>query len=164
VSIVNPMTPPRRETPRNAAESGAPALVRVVQPSAQMEPDALADDSPLVRELRRAHQRALLEVAVTLESDNNFYTGITNDISEGGVFIAIDEPPPIGNEIGFELRLHEDGPVWQVIGVVRWVRTMDAACDGYPAGCGVEWIWIPARALTAIAAFVARRETVFWEA
>src|SRR5205085_1377769 len=80
------------------------------------------DDAPLSPELRRAHERALLEVAVTLESDNNFYAGITNDISEGGVFIAMDHPPPIGREIGFDLRLHEDGPVWQVIGLVRWVR------------------------------------------
>jgi Tfp pilus assembly protein PilZ len=135
-----------------------------VQSASRMEPDPFDDDAPLSPELRRAHERALLEVAVTLESDNNFYAGITNDISEGGVFIAMDHPPPIGREIGFDLRLHEDGPVWQVIGLVRWVRTMDAACDGFPAGCGVEWVWIPARALTAIGAFVARRETVFWEA
>jgi hypothetical protein len=130
-----------------------------------MDTELFFEEEGLNPLLRRAHERALLEVVVTLVSGNNFYTGVTNDISEGGVFIAIDEPPPIGRELGFELRLDgESGPSWQVIGVVRWIRTVSASCDGYPAGCGVEWFWLPSRALAAIAAFVARRETVFYEA
>lgn len=129
-----------------------------------MDTGAFSEESGLAPAMRRAHERKLMEVEVTLESANNFYTGVTNDISEGGVFIAIDDPPPVGQELGFDLRLEgADGPCWHVIGVVRWVRTLDAACDGYPAGCGLEWFFIPPRALRAIAAFVARREAVFFD-
>ena len=36
----------------------------------------------------RAAERFDLEVKVDLESDHNFYTGLTQNISSGGVFIA----------------------------------------------------------------------------
>ena len=44
----------------------------------------LAEHQPNVR----AAERFDLEVTVDLESDHNFYTGLTQNISSGGVFIA----------------------------------------------------------------------------
>ncbi len=37
---------------------------------------------------RRKHTRITLKTEVHLGSESNFYTGFTNDISEGGVFIS----------------------------------------------------------------------------
>jgi Tfp pilus assembly protein PilZ len=128
-----------------------------------METQSTFEAEDLEPVLRHAHECALHEVLVTLESENNFYTGVTNDIGEGGVFIAIDDPPPIGSELSFELQLGEDGPCWPVMGVIRWIRSVDVAGEGSPAGCGVEWFWIPPRALVAVNAFVAHREPLFYE-
>jgi uncharacterized protein (TIGR02266 family) len=113
----------------------------------------------------RAFERAPLDIEVTLESDNNFYSGIANDISEGGVFIATVVPPAVGSEITMALRLYdESSPTWRVTGVVRWIRSFEASCDGCPPGCGIQWRAIPAGALREIAHFVAQRDTILFEA
>ncbi len=115
--------------------------------------------------MNRQHERAPLDVEVTLESEHNFYSGIANDISEGGVFVATVVPPAVGSEISFALRLHDaESPSWHVTGVVRWIRSVDAACDGCPPGCGIQWRAIPATALKEIADFVAQRDTILYEA
>jgi uncharacterized protein (TIGR02266 family) len=105
--------------------------------------------------------RVPLEVEVTLESDHNFFTGVASNISEGGVFIATSDPPPVGAEVGFELVL--GGERFLVLGVVRWVRDEGAASAGAPAGCGVRWLRLEDGALDSIARFIDVRETDFYE-
>ena len=111
-------------------------------------------------EQRRA-ARVPLEVEVTLESDHNFFTGVANNLSEGGIFVATPNPPPVGSELGFELLL--GGERFLVMGVVRWVRDERAASAGAPAGCGVKWVHLEDGALDAIQRFVDIRETDFYE-
>jgi len=105
--------------------------------------------------------RVPLEVEVTLESDHNFFTGVANNLSEGGIFVATAHPPPIGSEVGFELVL--GGERFLVMGVVRWVRDERAASSGAPAGCGVKWVHLEDGALVAINHFVDVRQTDFYE-
>jgi uncharacterized protein (TIGR02266 family) len=105
--------------------------------------------------------RVPLEVVVTLESDHNFFSGVANNLSEGGIFIATAHPPQIGSEVGFELVL--GGERFLVMGVVRWVRDERAASSGAPAGCGVKWVNLEEGTLAAIQHFVEVRETDFYE-
>jgi uncharacterized protein (TIGR02266 family) len=111
-------------------------------------------------EQRRA-PRVPLEVEVTLESEHNFFTGITDNLSEGGIFVAMPAPPPVGSEVGFELVL--GGERFLVTGAVCWVRDARAASTGLPEGCGVRWARLEPRALEAIHRFVAVRDTDFYE-
>jgi uncharacterized protein (TIGR02266 family) len=108
----------------------------------------------------RAHPRATLEIAVNLESEHNFYTGITCNISEGGVFVATYMPPPRGSCVAMVLVL-PDGPPLRVQGVVCWIRDFAASCEGLPPGCGIRWVGLSEEALAAIGGFVASRETLF---
>jgi uncharacterized protein (TIGR02266 family) len=110
---------------------------------------------------QRRAARVPLEVEITLESEHNFFTGIANNVSEGGVFIAMAGPPPVGTEVGFELIL--GGARFSVVGVVRWVRDERVASADAPAGCGVRWGRLGEGALDAIRRFVAARETDFYE-
>ena len=112
-------------------------------------------------EQQRRALRVPHEVEVTLESDHNFFTGVTSNLSEGGVFIATANPPAIGSEVGFELVL--GGERFLVLGVVRWVRDERAASSGAPAGCGVKWVHLEDGALDAIHRFIGVRETDFYE-
>ncbi|MGZ3443684.1 MAG: TIGR02266 family protein [Polyangia bacterium] len=105
--------------------------------------------------------RVPLEVEVTLDSDHNFFTGIANNLSEGGIFIATRSPPPVGSEVGFELLL--GGERFLVMGAVRWVRAESAASSGAPAGCGVRWLNLEDGTLAAIQHFVEVRQTDFYE-
>jgi len=98
----------------------------------------------------RQHQRFPVEVQVALKSAHNFYTGTSMDLSEGGLFVAIPEPPPIGTEVGFKLIL--GGETFLFLGVVVWIRPQPAGPKA-PAGCGIKWVTLEDGALEAIRRF-----------
>lgn len=85
------------------------------------------DETPIVPLVeRRADPRYLLELAITLHGDNNFYTGISTNISEGGIFIATHHILPIGTRVALQFTLpHFDVPI-RVEGTVQWHREPEA--------------------------------------
>ena len=113
-------------------------------------------------EEQRRDARVPLTVVVTLGSAHNFFAGVANNVSEGGIFVATPEPPPVGTEVGFELVL--GGERFLVMGVVRWVRAGAAASTGKPAGCGVEWVHLEDGALEAIQRFIEVRRPMSMKA
>ncbi len=116
------------------------------------------------QEDQRAHRRAHLEVAVNLESEDNFYAGIAGDVSEGGIFVATFNPPPVGATVELTLSLPDFPAGFPVRGVVRWIRDLSACRDGSPAGCGIQFTEIGADALAEVSRFVASRDTILFEA
>ncbi|HXU70300.1 MAG TPA: TIGR02266 family protein [Polyangia bacterium] len=110
---------------------------------------------------QRLAPRVPLQVEVTLESEHNFFSGVADNISEGGLFVATTNPPEVGSEVGFELVL--GGERFLVMGVVRWVRDERAASSGAPAGCGVKWVHLEDGAFEAIQHFIEVRQTDFYE-
>ena len=111
----------------------------------------------------RQHPRLPLVVEVHLQSENNFYAGITDNISEGGVFVATVNPPEIGTVVEFELHLPPDHGPFHLVGEVRWHRPVRAAIDGAPAGCGIRFTALSVETARAIAAFVQQRETILFD-
>jgi uncharacterized protein (TIGR02266 family) len=88
--------------------------------------NATTTPPPRYEEMRR-HQRVSFEVAVNMESEHNFYAGITDNISEGGLFIATVDPPPIGAVIEIQISMpFREEPYW-LRGEVRWHRPIQAA-------------------------------------
>jgi len=84
---------------------------------------------------QRASQRCTLQVQVSGVCENNFFMGFSENISEGGVFIATMCPPAVGETIDLSLAVgHEQALL--VKGEVRWHRTDDG---GAPTGCGVKF-------------------------
>lgn len=114
--------------------------------------------------LYRTHERIALETPVSMESENNFYAGISDNISEGGVFVATYDAPPLGSIVDLKLSLPDHPEPFCFSGVVRWHRAFGAACSGMPPGVGIEWLDIPETALRAIRAFVQQRETLLFDA
>ena len=103
--------------------------------------------------------RAPIAVEVTLTSENNFYAGITDNVSAGGIFVATYTPPPMGAEIELTLQLETQKPL-SLRGVVCWIRTVDTASEFAPAGCGIRWIDLTAEAEQLITKFVGKRDTI----
>jgi uncharacterized protein (TIGR02266 family) len=114
------------------------------------------------KEHLRQHQRVAVEIEVSMSSENNFYAGITNNVSEGGVFIATYTPPAKGSVVDIQLKLPNTPEMFPVRGVVMWIRDIDAADigDGTPPGVGLRWTEISPQALQAITKFVASRDTM----
>ncbi|MFT7518908.1 MAG: hypothetical protein ACI9MC_001042 [Kiritimatiellia bacterium] len=111
---------------------------------------------------RRIADRFELEVQVTLTSDHNFYSGFTQDISEGGVFIASLDVLAIGTPVEFELQLGK-GKV-KCTGVVRWIREASPYLQDVSPGMGVEFRDLSPRVSAAINDFIGgRRDSIFYD-
>lgn len=109
----------------------------------------------------RQHRRVDLHVEITLESESNFYAGVSNNVSEGGVFVFTHAAPPVGATVTLSLGLPNAGR-FALAGVVRWVRD-DDVCHGSLPGCGIQWLELPTAARIAIEHFVRSRDTELYE-
>jgi uncharacterized protein (TIGR02266 family) len=120
----------------------------------------VAENHPNVR----AAERFDLEVKVDLESDHNFYTGLTQNISSGGVFIATHHLRKIGDRITLKFTLPGSEKVLAVETEVRWIRENTALMRAEGGtGMGVRFINLSPEASAAINAFVQSRESLYYD-
>jgi uncharacterized protein (TIGR02266 family) len=112
----------------------------------------------------RAAERFDLEVKVDLESDHNFYTGLTQNISAGGLFIATHHLRKIGDRITLNFSLPgSDKPV-SVETEVRWIRENTALMRAEGGtGMGVRFISLSPEAKKAIDGFLESRESLYYD-
>jgi len=112
----------------------------------------------------RASERFDLEVKVDLESDHNFYTGLTQNISSGGVFIATHHLRRIGDRITLKFTLPGSAKMVEVETEVRWIRENSALLRAHgEQGMGVRFINLSAEAQQAIDAFLQSRESLYYD-
>ena len=112
----------------------------------------------------RAAERYDLEIKVDLESEHNFYTGLTQNISAGGLFIATHHLRRIGDRISLKFQLPGIDTPLQVDTEVRWIRENSALtrADG-ATGMGVRFINLSPAATTAITQFLATRDSLYYD-
>jgi uncharacterized protein (TIGR02266 family) len=101
----------------------------------------------------------ILEVEVGLVGENNFFAGLSMDVSEGGVFVATYEPSPIGTNLMISFVL-PDGHSVTTPGVVRFL--IDARGD-IPPGMGVSFADLAHEDLKAIRKFCKTRRPTYYE-
>jgi uncharacterized protein (TIGR02266 family) len=112
---------------------------------------------------RRQHERAGLKTFVHLGSESNFYTGLSNDISEGGLFVATHDLLAHGAVVDLEFSLGEHDYKVKVQGAVRWVREYNRDCPDVRPGMGVQFLNLSQEDRAAIKKFVKTREALFYE-
>ena len=112
----------------------------------------------------RASERFDLEVKVDLESDHNFYTGLTQNISAGGLFIATHHIRRIGERITLKFSFPGSDQPIAVETEVRWIRENSALqrTDG-SSGMGVRFINLTPEASAAIQGFLQSRDSLFYD-
>jgi uncharacterized protein (TIGR02266 family) len=147
-----PPVAPLVEVPKATAIAvGFDALNSAPPTSAEVPPQSERPDS-------RRSARHRVEMEVNFFSESNFYLGFTENLSEGGVFVATYCARPIGDRVEIDLVLA--GEQLTVSGVVRWLR-MDS-CDGWP-GMGVKFEGLSAESHDLIRRFVAMRDPLFFD-
>lgn len=112
---------------------------------------------------RRSEARYAVAVAVTFESEHNFYTGLTSDLSGGGLFVATHQIRPIGERIQLRFTLPSLGEPIEAMTQVRWVRTAAVAGGGGEAGMGLQFLQLSPHAKDAIKAFLKKRDSLFYD-
>jgi uncharacterized protein (TIGR02266 family) len=87
---------------------------------------------------RRQHPRAPMMLKVVSRETLSFLTVFTENVSEGGVFIATNEQYTIGEEVDFEISFPGLLDPIPMKGLVKWSRK--AMPPNEPAGIGVEFL------------------------
>lgn len=106
--------------------------VEVCVPSERDVEEALA----AYDEEQRASRRVAVAVDVHLASDSHFFSGLSGDISEGGLFLSTYRPLPIGSSVEVELSLPGSNAPLHARGEVRWLREHST---GQPQGVGISF-------------------------
>jgi uncharacterized protein (TIGR02266 family) len=112
---------------------------------------------------RRSSPRVDLDVAITLESDHNFYTGLTQDISTGGLFVATHHLRRVGERITVSFTLPGRNEPIAMETEVRWIRSFPGAGADVPVGMGLRFVNLSSEAKFAIASFLRHRDSLFYD-
>ncbi len=110
----------------------------------------------------RKHRRVAVAAEVHLESESNLYAGITNNISEGGVFVATPQLLAKGTVLDLEFSIPDGGPPIRTTAVVRWLREDLDDIEG-PPGIGVQFVELGDTAKARLERFVELRDTMYYD-
>lgn len=119
-----------------------------------LPPDSWAD--------RRASPRAEVETEISFTSDSNFYQGFSEDLSDGGVFVATYDLQPVGTKMDIEFTL-PTGHIVKTIGEVRWLRQLRDDNPEIRPGMGVQFKQLLPEDEEAINAFLQARSPIFYD-
>ena len=122
---------------------------------------------------RRVKPRYDVRLTVTLVGDHNFYVGLTENISEGGLFVQTQRTLPIGATLQLEFSLPTSSAPITVTGVVRWARSANAVAkehdnfasggdEAFKPGMGIQFVDVSDAALRAITKFIGIRHPDFY--
>ena len=114
---------------------------------------------------QRQAERHDVEVSVDLESDSNFYTGLTQNISAGGLFIATHQIKRVGDHVRLKFTLPgSGGRTVECDTEVRWIRENSSLhrTDG-ASGMGVRFLDLSPEDSAAIEGFIRSRESLFYD-
>lgn len=111
----------------------------------------------------RRTPRASVYVSMDVFSEHNFWTGLTMNMSEGGVFVATHHEVPVGTVLVTHMSLpFEEEPV-VILAEVRWRRPLSDDPDS-PPGLGLQFVDASDDAVSKIRRFVSTvRDPLFFE-
>jgi uncharacterized protein (TIGR02266 family) len=117
-------------------------------------PDSAPHDHPE----RRSFPRLPLEVEIGFHSETNFYAGLSQDISAGGIFVATHELMEIGTQVSVSFALPAVGEI-KADGKVVWVRQ---PLEGEP-GIGIRFEQLADADRALIERFIEKRPPLYHE-
>lgn len=118
----------------------------------------MSSTTPKPQERRQATRVALV-ADVSLFSETTFWNGFSEDISEGGLFVATYEQKRIGTAFDLKFEL-PTGRAVSVHGVVRWLRS---GGDDVMPGMGIAFENLRAEDAQVIQTFVKHRPPMLWD-
>jgi len=108
---------------------------------------------------RRSSPRRQLQVGIGLHSDSQIFVGFSEDLSDGGVFVATQQRLPPGSPVVLDMDLPTGARI-SCRGRVAWVRE---GCELHRPGVGVAFEELTAADRDAILAFSRDRPPLFYD-
>jgi uncharacterized protein (TIGR02266 family) len=112
---------------------------------------------------RRTSPRAEVDIAISMQSDHNFYTGLTQDISTGGLFVATHRLRNVGDHVSVTFTLPGSTERIAVDTEVRWIRSLPHPTADAPVGMGLRFVNLSPQAKASIATFLRQRDSLFYD-
>jgi uncharacterized protein (TIGR02266 family) len=102
-----------------------------------------------------------VSLTVSFDSGSNFYVGFTENLSDGGVFVATHVPRPIGSTVGLLIAMPNGTPI-RARGTVAWIREYSEANDAVP-GMGIRFDEVSREDVDRILEFARSRQPIFFD-
>jgi len=112
---------------------------------------------------RRSSPRYQVQVEVGMQTESNFYTGLTQDLSGGGVFVATHQIRAVGERIKVILTIPGQAEPFEILTEVRWVRGTSLSYSAEDPGMGLRFLQMSAHARKVIADFITKRDSLFFD-
>ena len=116
--------------------------------------------APGIDEQRR-FLRYDVKLDLTLLSEPNFYSGFTENLSIGGVFVATHLLKRVGSLVDVRIVLPSIENDIRGLGEVRWQRRFDEL-NHARSGMGIRFVDLDPGSVEAIHEFLSRREPMFF--
>ena len=112
---------------------------------------------------KRANVRLPCTFEVGIITESNFYTGLTGDISEGGLFVQTYDLKPRGTVLEVKIKLPGQEESTKLNAQVIWVREPDPMGNRYKPGMGLKLLNPSHEMSEAINQHLLRHEPLFIE-
>lgn len=112
---------------------------------------------------RRTAPRIELEVEIGLETEHQFYTGLTQDISSGGIFVATGLSYRVGDRMTVRFTLPGRKEPIVTDAEVRWIRDSRFTRSDSPDGVGLRFVDLAPETQKVIAHFLENRDSLFYD-
>ncbi len=89
---------------------------------------------------RRIVERLDVNLSITMSSETNFFTGFSENISEGGLFVATHDYKHRGETMHIEFSIPDGGESMTLECLVRWTRPYNPECPDMAPGMGLEFV------------------------
>ena len=103
-----------------------------------------------------------VNTVLSMNTDHQFYSGFSEDIEEGGIFVATFEPKPIGSKVLVNFKLPGGRPV-TARGEVHWVREYNQLTPDMAPGMGVKFSDLLPSDKQAIEEYMSNRAPLFFD-
>lgn len=112
---------------------------------------------------RRSFPRIDAEVEIDFSSDHTFFSGFSENLSDGGLFVATYTQRALGERLHVRFTLPGLARPIDAHVEVRWLRDYDSGADHAP-GFGAAFLDLEERDRDAIHAFLRQRAPLFFDA
>lgn len=111
----------------------------------------------------RQHERRDARLEVNAKDGHQFFTGFTENISAGGLFVQTYQTLPLGSRFDLAFRVPGVDYDFDCMCEVRWVREYDDTRPGTLPGMGVNFLNLNAQETELLDGALSRLETMFYD-
>jgi uncharacterized protein (TIGR02266 family) len=103
-----------------------------------------------------------ISTMLNIDTDHHFYNGFSENIEEGGIFVATFDPKPVDAQVVVNFKLPGGVPI-TAQGVVHFVREYNPLSPSTAPGMGVKFTHLLEKDKKAIESYLEMRAPIFYD-